>query len=376
MVFTKDIINIKNFIAILGIFQGIILWFVVFRNRENKSNLYLSWFILLLSSLIFFNFYLRDLMLNYPYLVLITFVPYLFGPLLYFYFLNVLYRDYVFRIPFWIHTIPAILNFILFIILMMFFDFEEIREIINQVLKGKTPFFILMIDAGKAVSGFIYSYLILRLIMDFKLDLKQWLKIREHGFWLKNLVIYFIICWIIVFLSIILMNSWKENANINLLGELLQITSFVAFIYLITFLLIRFPEIFNKTQLRDKVRKKLNLDNKDIVQLSKTLISIMEDQKPYLDETCSLKSLAEKLNLHPNTLSFIINESFNKNFNEFLNEYRLNYFIEILDTDENSNVLNLAFASGFSSKSVFNQAFKKKYNISPREYRKINKKTS
>ena len=134
-------------------------------------------------------------------------------------------------------------------------------------------------------------------------------------------------------------------------------------------------EIFN---LDEKVMppkgKRILLDKEKMSDYTAQLLKLIDEEQPYLDAKLSLRSLAEKLDLHPNHLSWLLNESMGKNFNEFINHYRVNHFIKMLKDSSNSHVtfLGLAYDSGFNSKSVFNNYFKKETGLSPREYQKQN----
>lgn len=106
------------------------------------------------------------------------------------------------------------------------------------------------------------------------------------------------------------------------------------------------------------------------------LKNLMENEKPYLDSTLTLKSLSDKLQLHPNKLSWLINESKKKNFNEFINQFRIEYFKEIALNPKfkHMTLLGMAYESGFNSKTVFNAFFKKKEGITPGAWLKAAKK--
>jgi YesN/AraC family two-component response regulator len=85
-----------------------------------------------------------------------------------------------------------------------------------------------------------------------------------------------------------------------------------------------------------------------------------------------LKTLAERLGVHYNYLSQIINEQFKQNFNDFINKYRIEEAKKILKTPSGSEktILEIAYETGFYSKSVFNTAFKKFTGKTPSEFRK------
>ena len=96
----------------------------------------------------------------------------------------------------------------------------------------------------------------------------------------------------------------------------------------------------------------------------------MLEEKCYLNNNLNLKELAELLNLHPNKLSWLLNEKLGRNFNEYVNGYRLEAFQKLaLDSKNNHlTLLGLAYESGFTSKSVFNDFFKKSTGLTPKSW--------
>jgi len=96
----------------------------------------------------------------------------------------------------------------------------------------------------------------------------------------------------------------------------------------------------------------------------------MTDEKPFLTPNLSLRSLADHVQMHPNKLSWLLNDQLGKNFNEFINYYRIEYFKELVKKPENAHIslLGIAYESGFNSKTVFNTYFKKEVGMTPKEY--------
>jgi ligand-binding sensor domain-containing protein/AraC-like DNA-binding protein len=104
------------------------------------------------------------------------------------------------------------------------------------------------------------------------------------------------------------------------------------------------------------------------------LIRLMTEEKIFLNPDVNLKELAQKLNTHYNYLSRIINERMGKSFNDYINSYRIQEAQErLLDPKESKKtVLEIAYDTGFYSKSVFNTAFKKFTGMTPSQFKKKN----
>jgi AraC-like DNA-binding protein len=56
-------------------------------------------------------------------------------------------------------------------------------------------------------------------------------------------------------------------------------------------------------------------------------------------------------------------------FNDYINQHRIEQIKWALQTDDYTNLTDLAFAAGFSSKATFNQSFKKATGMTPSEFR-------
>jgi len=102
------------------------------------------------------------------------------------------------------------------------------------------------------------------------------------------------------------------------------------------------------------------------------LNTLMEEEKIFLDPDLTLKSLAQRLKIHYNHLSRIINERFEMSFKNYVNRYRVREAQKRLidPAERDRNILDIMYDVGFYSKSTFNSAFKKFTGTSPSEYRK------
>jgi len=122
---------------------------------------------------------------------------------------------------------------------------------------------------------------------------------------------------------------------------------------------------------RDKY-KTIPIDPKRIEDVIAKLIRLMDEEKLFLDPDLTLNKLSLKLRVHYNHLSRIINERFGLSYNDFVNKYRIEEARKKLTVPEEkgSTILDVAYSTGFYSKSVFNAAFKKFLGMTPTEYRK------
>jgi TolB-like protein/AraC-like DNA-binding protein/Tfp pilus assembly protein PilF len=114
------------------------------------------------------------------------------------------------------------------------------------------------------------------------------------------------------------------------------------------------------------------LDQVTAAAYSEKLLSFMQGELPYLDPSLNLRSLASQIEIHPNQLSWLLNEVIGKNFNEFINNYRIEHFKKMAVDPSNAHIslVGLAFESGFNSKTVFNTYFKKLEGMTPSAFLK------
>ncbi|RMG62603.1 MAG: helix-turn-helix domain-containing protein [Bacteroidetes bacterium] len=112
------------------------------------------------------------------------------------------------------------------------------------------------------------------------------------------------------------------------------------------------------------------LSDQEVQHYLSAIAEVLEQKQLYLDTDLCLKKLAEIIGLHPNKLSWLLNEHIGKNFNEYINSFRLEAFKEkALDpSNRHLTLLGLAFESGFNSKTAFNGFFKKMEGMTPRAW--------
>ena len=85
-----------------------------------------------------------------------------------------------------------------------------------------------------------------------------------------------------------------------------------------------------------------------------------------------LADVAKHLNTQPYKVSATLSNELNTNFFEFVNGYRVQHAQNLLrgESAERLNLVGICLDSGFNSKSVFNEAFKRATGLTPSEYRR------
>jgi YesN/AraC family two-component response regulator len=120
-----------------------------------------------------------------------------------------------------------------------------------------------------------------------------------------------------------------------------------------------------------KKYEKSNLSDEQKERLLSAILTLMENEKPYLDPDLTLDVVSQKLNVYKKYISQVINEKLGKNFITFINEYRVRDSKKMLIDKKfhNYTIEGIANTSGFHSKTSFNTAFKKFTGITPSFFR-------
>jgi AraC-like DNA-binding protein len=110
----------------------------------------------------------------------------------------------------------------------------------------------------------------------------------------------------------------------------------------------------------------------------KQIETVMKSNSVVTDPDLTLDSFSKKVGLSSRKISEAINTLSGQSFSDFVNHHRINLACEMLKSPSNDHktILEILFESGFSTKSNFYAAFKKKTGKTPVEFRKAAKKES
>ena len=112
------------------------------------------------------------------------------------------------------------------------------------------------------------------------------------------------------------------------------------------------------------------LHTDDLKRYQLKIEKFMEEHKPYLDPELNIEKLGELTHIKKLLLSQTLNKAFNKNFFTFIKEYRIRHVETELKnkSNEERTIMDIAYMSGFNSKTGFNRAFKEVTGKTPTEY--------
>ena len=123
-------------------------------------------------------------------------------------------------------------------------------------------------------------------------------------------------------------------------------------------------------------QKQERLSENVLISLKNRLLDLMQNEKIYLEDDLNLPKLAQKMTISTHDLSYLLNVGFGKSFFQFINDYRIEAAKKLLASEKNDhlNMVGIAYAAGFSSKTTFYTAFKKATNQSPSEFQNVVRK--
>ncbi len=86
-------------------------------------------------------------------------------------------------------------------------------------------------------------------------------------------------------------------------------------------------------------------------------------------EKITIEDVAKEVNLSQSHFMKYFKNTMGTSFIDYLNEYRLTMASRLLISSD-SSILDIAAEVGFDNLSYFNRSFKKRFQQTPREYRK------
>ncbi|MDF3012399.1 MAG: AraC family transcriptional regulator [Cellvibrio sp.] len=244
---------------------------------------------------------------------------------------------------------------------------DEKLELITHVMKNRPPLGISIFSLIMPLVASVYAWLSYKLLL-------RHLQAGNIGLgWLRVMLFLNMAIWVLVWLLIFIPHDLHRLNNIIIYS----LVSLV--IYLMGYFSLRQPDItaaekniatsssiekpglkYGDNRLPDELRENIWIE----------LEKYIGNQMPWRASNLSLAQLAENTGIASHHISQVLNDHLGLSFNDYLNQYRVKDVCAQLATAGNQNLLDIALACGFSSKSSFNAIFKKHTGHTPSEYRK------
>lgn len=354
-------LNFTDALLLLGLIQGGVVLYVSLRRRSTNLLAYRFFGLILLTLTLstlgaFRTYWLNDYLHSIQSRLLFQFFPYftflLLGPALYFYQRSLLDPGFKLQRRNLLHFAPLILELApFFAAVMAAFALGVDWMSLDQALEltyalGKMELYLLI---PRVLSISIYLWLSWRLLLSYRE------KTSVTVFrWLKTLLSVFTVLSVSYgLLTLLLFSPWVYLLLDDFPYSIAYLVHFpiVGLIYFLTvkFMLNQIPWSKQGTVISDMSEK------------AKILSQLMEEEKLYRDPGLKLKQLSEQAGMSEKSISFILNQHFQKGFNDFVNEYRVGEAIEKIQNEnlQHLTLEGIAAEVGFSSRSTFYRAFKK-----------------
>ncbi len=350
--------------GLLDIINSIVVFQLVFftvylflKGKKIPSVTFLKIYLLFqLVSLATYLFWKYEYSLLKPVLLISVPSMFLCGPAIYFYIRSRLYKNFILSGNLIIHAIPAVFMLAGILFLLSATDNFNVRI---AILMHLGYYWI-------KIQFLIYSLYSLRLIYRYQKDIKSLTSSSEK----KKLNWLFIITWGITISSFI---DFILYSNPHFTDKGLDYIIFWIFINIFFFKAIIHPDQYLGIEEKNLLPVKINKDKS--ISYFRKLEDIINSNQLFLDPDLSLHNVAQAVKLTDRVVSQTIKENAALNFTDYINIKRIEYAKEILrnTTKSEKNVLEILYESGFNSKSVFNDQFKKHTGLSPTDYRSMNR---
>lgn len=298
-------------------------------------------------------------------------LAYLQMPVLYFYILSVCYSDFKLKPKHLLHAIPFILANML---LIERFYTKDVEYILTLWQDYNSIYELIIIHFTIHAQFIIYIILFFVTLRNYKTIYQQ--NFSDTASKTYDWLFQFTLVSAIIHSVVIVKSILKYTNGASFSSSMQLIVSILALGVICWYLLkaLKHPDLFNAvTSDTNIIPEKLNINKEDNKEEIEQLTSFMENEKPYLNASLSIRNLAEQMKMNSRELSILINQNLNQHFFDFVNEYRINEAKELLKNSsmQELTILEILYRVGFNSKSSFNTAFKKHTGSTPTQFRKI-----
>ena len=374
----------------VGALQGLLLTGVLVAQRNNRTAnrllaALMAAFTIYLSSGVYYG---AGLVRAFPHFFGVSYqMPWVFGPLVYLYAVAASDRSWRLQSRTLIHFVPVTINVIATSPYYLMSGAEKLA-MLERWIAGEIPVQLAVLDPFKYVSGISYSVATVLYLRRHSRRIENTYSntARVNLHWLLGLTAAAFGIWLLATtLKIADVSTRLRDDHISLAMAIL--------VYAIGYMGLRQPEVFRhetseypvpkppdvtpiasrpgETETSTPRYERSGLGEAEAEQLEASLLALMEAECPWKDSELTLPDLAARLNSTPHKLSEVLNSQIGQTFYDFVNGYRVREVQGRIRAGEarTLKIFALALDAGFSSKSTFNQAFKKHTSQTPSDYR-------
>ena len=254
------------------------------------------------------------------------------------------------------------------LVMLLHFDFlilptDELAQLVSEgtLPGGLAPWRLQALNISMILLFIVYLALSLRAVVAYRRLLAgQRADADRSGVpWLLHLVYWQIAIWVVVLLTTLtpvpLFSQWLIYGTVSLWIWTLGYRS----------LLTTTPTVAVRSM------EKRAAEDGRFPEVLMRIESLMREQELYRKPALSIGELARRSGYPEYLVSEALNHGRKESFYEFVNRWRIDIVKSELERAENtSNILDIAYAAGFTSKSTFNSAFKRSEGLTPSAYRR------
>lgn len=379
--------------AIFSSFLASYLLWINAKNTYQIANRTLSLFFLVTGYCILgYIIISTHLILYFPFLYK-TAAPfnYLYFPLGYLYLRILLNNEGQFKIKDLLHIIPFIIS-IIDLLPFYFMPLNLKSELVNAVIKDNSIIYlnkdgILPIGIHyfiRIFQGLYYLTLMWRqLYIHKKIDVnfykgyynKQFIIVKK---WLLSLTTMMSFLYIGSVILVLYISYYKitniTGTTIFISSVLMSLSMLILGIRLFINPLILYGIPYVNTKEIENTLNASQEKSKQSIQKNlpdwQKIHNYINNEKLYKKLDLNIETLAYLLKIPSRELSFLINYNTNNNFKNYINTLRINYVIELLNTNaiKEQTIESIGREAGFGSRSTFFLVFKSQIGCTPTEY--------
>lgn len=234
---------LRVWLPVLVFVQGLLLAAAVATRWRHLSNRYLSLFLFLLGLHGLVGLAWQDPTSRLFVVVStgLSWIPYLYGPVVYRYVWASLFHTLRDPVPFAVHATPALLNIILYAGVLAVVGGDAFAEVGRQVFGGNAPAYVIAMEFGKFVHGVLYSVFVVVLLIRNRAGLRVWSARAERTRWLIFLLVTVTLQWFVALLAGAAIWSGGLDERLTEVIPVVQLLGFLLSFYAISFFTLRYP---------------------------------------------------------------------------------------------------------------------------------------
>jgi AraC-like DNA-binding protein len=369
------------YISIASIILSCVLYF--FNWKSNPNTLFLALFFILASSFGMAHYFMLYghsafwLAIFYNH-----FSPFMFllGPFLLFYVRGTLQnRNNLYKND-WIHFIPTLIA-VIGSIPYFLQPFEEKIKIANAILSSSDAVATISVNmfysagvsfALRCLFSFAYLLYCIYLVVGLYNKKKQ---LETTHLWL--VVLLFNLLFINTsFLYLALQSAYATTHENIASGQVFYIIAGIGYSFL-SFSLILFPKVLYGVPTtsnsivnpqKKKLKEKVDPREDPFFEMANTILSYIENEKPFLNVECNKNDIAKALNISLTHLNYCFIYLLETKFSTLITRLRVDYAKQLIDSNSNLTIETISQQSGFKKEAKFISSFEKQMGLSLGEY--------